>query len=83
MEFNSEVNWKFLVWTGLVFELLLCGILADFCFPDQVKTGQNNSSSPVFEQVHSFPHSSDNKIKMSKPDTLIFYMHQPIFSTVL
>lgn len=79
MEFNSEVNWKFLVWTDLVFELLLWDILADFCFPAQVNKGQNISSSPVLEQVHSFPHSFDNKIKMLKPDTLIFYMHQLIF----
>lgn len=79
MEFNSDVNWKFLVWTDLVFELFLYYILIDFCFPAPVKTGLSIFSSPVLEQVHSFPHSSDNKIKMSKPDTPIFYMHQIIF----
>lgn len=32
MEFNSEVNWKFLVCTDLGFEVLLCDILTDFLF---------------------------------------------------
>lgn len=79
IEFNSEVNWKFLVWTDLVFELLLCGILTDFCFPTQVRKDRIFFSSPVLEQVHSFPHNSDSKIRMSKTDTLIFYMQQIIF----